>query len=260
MVKYSDLAVGVTHEYESTGKGITDRFKLGMGLFAAINTARDFTQLTQREVAFVLYSSIDNLVAPKNYVNVVCPQFGSDSQVHNPEFDQMHRAQERDGEIYVPVFHLHTHPRSPAVPSEMDLRNSFERRAQRLSDNGHAAWFHVREINVIHGTDLLSRTHLLFYQFDGNEDKDFRSFMAGYDRLLKDQMDKYFRGGPSNDIPVVLARFFQSHGPFTTLYYRHEEPSIFNRKPLSENDSACKKLMEKVRRKFKFRFTVRRVR
>ncbi len=252
MVKYSDLEIGVTQTYESTGRGISSRFAHNQGLLNAINVARRFTDLTEREIALDLYSSVENLIDPRNYCNTVCPNFGDERRVYTPKFDERHRKDERRGDIYVPVFQLHSHPKCLPIPSEQDLTTCVSSRKQELSENGYRVMFEGDIINVIHGTDLASRTHLLFYQFNGNE-QEFERFRKSYVQLLDGIPERY-----KKEVIIEVADFLQKQGPFKTLHFARESSPSSDKDMVWEKPD-CKKLAERVRKKFKFKFSLKRI-
>ena len=243
-IELSDLERGVQREFFLTPsflRFILSRYSAGdqQTLDECMRVAADFTAITYREMAMIIYSQLpknpDDYARRNQFLLVnklAVPNVGDMGSVHNPTLDgvvydsfvnkkEYDSGQTRNA-VYVPIVHLHTHPGRISVggtfPSKNDLMNTMS----RYQSDVEVARVRLRivnpELQVINMSEglafsgYLPISSQLFYQFTGN-DQAYRVFLNGYDDLL----------AKCSSNPKKFAQQMQGSGAFKTEYFEPGE-------------------------------------
>jgi len=238
-IELSDLECGIQREFSITPsflRFILSREMAGdqQTLDECMSVAADFTAVTYRELAIVIYSQLPK--DPKDYKSrrrlrfsfhkLAVPNLGTMSSVINPKLEHVvynsfvnAPGETRDAAVYVPIVHLHTHPgklstQARTFPSIPDLINTRERYKLNIDVAGISLRMINPELQVISTSGGFSFSgnlpvsSQLFYQFTGNE-RAFDAFLNKYDALLEECSSE----------PKIFAQKMQRGGAFKTEYF-----------------------------------------
>ncbi len=197
---------------------------------------------------------------------IAVPSLGNKSSVKDPELCRETYRQElstekpEDEVLYLPIFHLHTHPCHRSFPSENDLVNATQRYETEISLGPRRARVRNPTINVINdnskGVGFGNRMHgdsQFFYQFNGDFQA-YERFMNEYKRNLETAYKKDGRC-PEGHFAQQMAK----SGAFKAIAY--PKGSLFV--PLKTENAVLhrvkKQAMRTLGEKFAYDITVRRM-
>jgi len=201
-----------------------------------LRIAADFTALTRREISFIVYSNFPT--DPEKYrsiralwdswelFRIVTPSIGDKKSVPDPKLcreiykDELRIGEPEGEDLYLPIFHLHTHPNSYSYPSEADLINAMERYESEFSLGNIRLNVRNQTINVINNNDgcvdfgtRVNKDSQFFYQFTGDLEK-FGQFMESYKKTIDMAFDK-----ASKFPEKVMAQEMEKSGAFKAVAY-----------------------------------------
>lgn len=237
-------------------------------------TAADFTALTNREISFILYSSFPS--NPEEYKSIrsiselwhvhriAVPSIGERYSVPDPILsreiykDELGIGKPEGEELYLPIFHLHTHPNSHSYPSEPDLINARQRFEMEFG-NGRVK---VRNptINVINNNSnragfgaRAKGDSQFFYQLRENFDK-FDQFMKSYGLTLEMALNN------NPHFPAeVFAQEMEKSGAFKAVAYSSNSLLELVHNQFATYYPIKKQTQKKLGRKFAYAITAKRI-
>jgi hypothetical protein len=240
-----------------------------------LNVAANFTAVTHREMAMVIFSEIPR--DPSQFTRrtsfslsgigkIAVPNLGDMGSVHLPTIDSRiycselaRNSSQPDPEkrvtLFFPIVNLHTHPGTlgdcGVIPSKTDLESAKSRyETQRGLVDAMLSVLNP-ELNVITQSGgfsfkgVLPVSHQLFYQYTGDS-RAYFDFMSKYDQLLTECKNRRER---------EFAKAMQQSGAFKTEYFGKGE--------LVEDQGPggiriTKKNETKLARKFRYEIKIRR--
>ena len=264
MVRYDSLKLRQWHDFSAHTRSLRNRLRGPHGVWAMMGGARRVTQITGNEVGFALYASLDDLVNPEQeYRDIVVAHVGTEYSTTIPTLNNTSKKGPVNGEVYVPVFELHTHPPMNGIfPSLLDLKSSYERKVSREYQSGSGyAKFSGNVVNIIVGTGKCS-SGALFYQYTKDSKAYLRSRKKDYSMRIEEAQTRFSdayspRARNGKTVPEFetyiqqeFARQLQRSNKLRTLFVPLAQEDIGHMPP--------QEIVEQFARKFSYQCSVMR--
>ncbi|GEM_PF-3251764 len=241
-IRIQDITIGIEKTINITPHFIRDALtKKYAGsppdITECLVTAADFTAVTGREISFILYSSFPSdpqsyesirKISWFNHNRIAVPSIGDKKSVSDPILSHDNYAKElnkndpQNEKLYLPIFHIHTHPKSNCYPSNNDLENTIGRYKERIRPIGYYRSIELINptINIINdnrgGTGFgarIANDAQFIYQFNGNYQQ-YEKFLKTYIFMV----DKAHSTNPKFPEQTIAKEMEQS-GAFKAIAY-----------------------------------------